>query len=139
MHEETGFAPFTLVYGRDANLPTSFPANPPDKTYTDYLQELFLKFDNVHSLAHERLLKAKEKYKKYYDRKSNPKFFKRGSQVYLEINNRENKKFSPYYEGPYVLEQLINERTALIRLNPTKTRIVHLDKLKLNSYPCMED
>ena len=139
VHEATGFPPFTLVYGKDANLPTIFSTNLPDNTYVKYLQGLFSKLDNIHSLAHDRLLKAKEKHKKYYDRKANPKYFKVGSQVYLEINERENKKFSPYYTGPYVLEKLIGERNALIRLGPTKTKIVHLDKLRLNAYPCIEE
>ena len=139
VHEATGFAPFTLMYGKDANLPTNFSTNLPDHTYVKYLQGLFSKLDNIHSLAHDRLLKAKQRFKKYYDRNANPKHFKVGSQVYLEINKRENKKFSPYYTGPYVLEELIGGRNALIRLGPTKTKIVHLDKLRLNAYPCMED
>ena len=82
---------------------------------------------------------AKEKYKKYHGRKANPKYFKVGNQVYLEINEREDKKCSPYYTGPYVLEKLIGERNALIRLGPIKTKIFHLDKLRLNAYPCIED
>ena len=135
VHEATGFAPYTLVFGKEASIPNSFVTNPPDGAYCDYLKDLFLKLDNVHSLAHERILKAKEKSKKYYDRKVNPKLFHEGHEVYLKVNLRKDK-FSPYYAGPYVLERLLGERNALIRLGPNKTKIVHTDQLKLATPPC---
>ena len=134
VHEATGFAPYILVFGKEASIPNSFSTNPPDSTYCGYLKDLFLKLDSVHFLAHERIRKAKEK-SKYYDRKINPKLFHEGHKVYLKVNLRKDK-FSPYYAGPYVLERLLRERNALIRLGPNKTKIVHTDRLKLAAYPC---
>ena len=73
IHEASDFAPHTLVFAQEASIPNSFATNSPDSTYCGYLKDLFLKLDNVNSLAHERIIKANEKYKKYYDRKVNPK------------------------------------------------------------------
>ena len=58
-----------------------------------------------------------------------------GSEVYLKVNSRKDK-FSQNYAGPFVLERLLGERNALIRLGPNKTKIVHTDRLKLAAYPC---
>lgn len=88
---DTGYAPYTLVFGKEAYFLASFPAGLPDRTYCDHLKELFSKLDNVHSQAHERLLIAKRKIKEYYNKKSNPKFFREGSQVYVKKEVRENK------------------------------------------------
>ena len=60
--------------------------NLPDNTYCSYLKDLFLKLDNVHSMAHERILKAKEKSKKFYDRKTNPRLFREGNEVYSTLS-----------------------------------------------------
>ena len=50
VHEGTGFAPYTLVFGREATFPSSFNENPPERTYVDYLRELFLKLDNIQQM-----------------------------------------------------------------------------------------
>ena len=97
-----------------------------------------MKLDNIHALAQERLKIAKERSKRYYDQKTNPKFFKEGEHVYLKINQRKDK-FDPYFSGPYILEKLLGERNALLRLGPNKTKIVHTDKLKLCAQPLVRD
>ena len=99
------------------------------------LKELFLKLDNIQSNAHERLQNAKKKSKKYYNLKANPKHFKEEVPIYLKKENRHEKKFDLYYDGPYVLEKLHGTRNAQIRISPNKTKIVYLDKLKLAVHP----
>ena len=131
VHEGTGFAPYTLVFGREAVIPSSFAERPPEKTYVDYLKDLFLKLDNIQANAQYRLQNAKEKSKIYYDQKVNPKHFKEGVPVYLKREIRHDKKFDPFFEGPYNIEKLLGTRNAQIKLGPNKTKIVHLDKLKL--------
>ena len=61
VHESTGFTPYTLVYGKEANIPTSFVKNVPSHTYVDYLIDLYQKLVDVQSQATERLNQAKEK------------------------------------------------------------------------------
>ena len=108
-----------MVFGKEASIPNSFATNPPDSTYCGYLKNLFLKLDKIHSLAHERIIKAKETSKKYYDTKMNPKLFRDGNEVYLKVNPRRDK-LSPYYSGPYVLEKLLGDGNALIRIGPNE-------------------
>ena len=135
VHEGTGFAPYTLVFGRDAVIPSSFAERPPEKTYVDYLKDLFLKLDNIQGNAQQQLQNAKEKSKIYYDQKVNPKNFKEGVPVYLKREIRDDKKFDPFFEGPDIVEKLLGTRNAQIKLGPNKTKIVHLDKLKLAAHP----
>ena len=83
VHESTGFAPYTLVFGNEANIPSSFVKEKPPLTYVQYLNDLFRKIHNLHSVAAQRINIAKEKSKKYYDQKSNPVNFNVGDSVYL--------------------------------------------------------
>ena len=92
VHESTGFAPYTLVFGRDAVIPSSFAERPPEKTYVDYLKDLFLKLDNIQANAQHRLQNAKEKSKIYYDQKVNPKHYKEGVPLYLKREIRHDKQ-----------------------------------------------
>ena len=134
VHESTGFAPYTLVFGKEANIPTTFAREKPPVTYIQYLNDLFRKLHSIHSEAGERINSAKEKSKKYYDQKANPDNFNVGDHIYL-LNEPRKTKFDQYYTGPYILEDLIGDVTALIRLGPTKTKIVHINKLKLAALP----
>ena len=67
VHESTGFDPYTLVFGKEANIPTSFAKEAPPLTYVQYLTNLFRKLHNIHSEANEKITTAKERSKKYYD------------------------------------------------------------------------
>ena len=46
---------------------------------------------------------------------------------------------SPHYTGPYKILQLLGETNAEIQLDSTKTKIVHLNKLKLAALPPNRD
>ncbi|XP_033221163.1 uncharacterized protein LOC117175565 [Belonocnema kinseyi] len=84
IHEATGFAPYTLVFGKEALIPNSFTLSQQEETYLGYLKNLCLKLDNVHAVAKDQLQLAKERSKKYYDHKANPKHFKKGENVNLK-------------------------------------------------------
>lgn len=137
IHEAIGYAPYTLVFGRKAQIPTSFSRDEAPKTYVQYLTDLLRKLHSIQSESYEKLKAAKEKSKKYYDLKANPEQFNVGDHVYLLKEPRQTK-FDSYYTGPYILEERIGHRNAKIRLGPGKLKIVHVDKLKLAAFPCNE-
>ena len=134
VHESTGFAPYTLVFGKEANIPTSFAKEATSLTYVQHLNDLFRKLYSTHSEASEKINYAKERSKKYYDLKANPQNFNVGDHVYL-LNEPRKTKFDKHYTGPYILEERMGYVNARIRLGPTKTKIVHIDKLKLAALP----
>lgn len=138
VHESTGFTPYTLVYGKEANIPTSFVKNAPPPTYVDYLIDLYRRLADVQSKATERLNQAKEKTKRYYDAKANPVNFKVGDMVLLLKKHKVNKlkdKLEQEYTGPHQIEQIIGNTNAYVRLAPNKYKMVHLNQLKLAALP----
>lgn len=94
VHEGTQYTPHELVFGKLARLPS---ANPPieknmDLTYLEYLIELYSKIYEIQGLAHENLVNAKLRYKRYYGRRLNVRTFKVGDNVYL-LKEPRTKKF----------------------------------------------
>ncbi|XP_033226019.1 uncharacterized protein LOC117178700 [Belonocnema kinseyi] len=73
---------------------------------------------------------------KYYDRTSHPQSFCVGSKVALKVEIRNDMKFDPFFEGQYVIEELIGEANAQIRVERTnKLKVVNLDKPQLVAHP----
>ena len=81
IHEATGFAPHTLVFGREANIPSSFARCKPEQTYSMYLDDLLKRLTETQSTAEQRLISAKWKSKRYYEQKLNMKPFRVGDVV----------------------------------------------------------
>ncbi|XP_070171358.1 uncharacterized protein [Polyergus mexicanus] len=68
-HTATGYTPFELVYGHQADLPTSLTRQPkPTYNYDDYAQELKERLRATSQLAKEHIKEKKIKAKKQYDK-----------------------------------------------------------------------
>ena len=134
VHEATGFAQHTLVFRKEANIPSSFTRNKPELTYIAYLDDLLRRLADTQSTVAKRLITAKWKSKRYYDHKLNVKTFRTGDLVYL-LKEPQTGEFNPQYTGPYKILQLLGETNAEIQLDSTKTKILHLNKLKLAALP----
>ena len=131
VHEGTKYPPYELVFGRIARLPSAHI--PIDEnleiTYQDYLTNLFNKIYDAQEDARKNLINAKERSKRYYDRRTNPQNFQIGSQVFL-LKEPTKGKFSDQYTGPHeVVEILPLNNVKIIVKN--KPRIVHINKLKI--------
>ena len=138
IHEATGFAPHTLVFGREANILSSFARGKPEQTYSMYLDDLLKRLTETQSTAERRLISAKWKSKRYYDQKLNMKTFRVGDVVYL-LKEPQVNKFNPQYVGPYEILQLVGETNAEIKVDANRTKIVHLNNLKLATLPPNRD
>jgi len=132
VHESTKYSPFQLIFGR---LPRTPASNPPleentDVTYTQYLTDLFNNLQDTQEDARENLIASKTRSKHYYDRRINPQNFQVGSHVFL-LKEPQKGKLSDQYTGPHtVLEILPNNNVKIQFFN--RTRIVHVDKLKIS-------
>ena len=73
-HSSTGEAPFYLVYGRDAHLPTALDFKVPTVKYpivaTEYAKEVSRELKRARAVAKDNIQKAQKNQKRHYDRKS---------------------------------------------------------------------
>lgn len=135
VHESTKYSPHELVFGKTARIPTSDPilSNDLCKTYTDYLTSLFDRLRDSQDAAKENLCQAKQRSKRYYDKKCNPQTFQRGNQVYL-LAEPIKGKFADQYRGPYEILEVLKNNNVKLAVSKNRTRIVHCDKLKKLRY-----
>ena len=106
--------PHTLVFGGEANIPSSFSRGKSELTYVKYLDDFLKKLNETQSTAAQRLLTAKWKSKKYYDQKLNVKNFSVRDQVLL-LKEPRSSKLDPQYSGPYAISQLLGNTNAEIQ------------------------
>ena len=94
-----------------------------------YLDELIFKLNDTQNRANARLLKTKERSKRHYNQKLNAKDLKVGEGVYL-LKEPQVRKFDEQYASRYKIIELIGDRNAKIDLGNSKSKIVHIDRLK---------
>ena len=83
VHEATNFTPHELVFGKLARFPSAFDVDQNTETYGNYLTELITRMTNIRNTAADHLNKAKERSKRYYDRRARPQQFKEGEYATL--------------------------------------------------------
>ena len=130
IHEGTHYSPYELIFGRMARLPSNEILDDEDQllTYDDYLTRLITHFHKIQTLAHQNLVTAKIRSKKYYDRKIHPQEFNVGDSVYV-LNEPKGGKFGNQYNGPYEIIEILEKGNAKI-LVKNKPRVVHSNKLR---------
>lgn len=116
-HSSTGEAPFYLVYGRDARLPTVLDFNVPAETYpivaTEYAKELSLELKRARKAAKDNIEKSQREQKKQYDRRSKECDLQVGDLVMLKVQPRF--KLDRSYKGPFTIQSLTTTN-AVIKL-----------------------
>jgi len=116
VHEGTRFTPHELIFGKTARAPSSDPPLEKEinETYTDYLASLFNRLRDTQELAHKNLTRAKERSKRYYDKRAKPQSFQRGERVYL-LKEPIKGKLSDQYTGPHVILEVLPNRNVSSR------------------------
>lgn len=130
IHSSTGYAPHTLVFGYDVELPTTIKNARPDYNYESYRHELLLQLKNAQKRAREMIVKRKEENKEHYDKKATDDLKLNKNDLVLLYNDTKKNKFDNNYSGPYRVEEVISRSVTKIRRG-NKSVIVHNDKLKL--------
>lgn len=130
VHEGTKHTPFELVFGKLARQPSYDPPadNEPSRTYGGYLVELATKLHDTQEIARNHLIAAKERSKKYYDRKVNAHEFNLGDCVYLQRGKKQGK-FGDHYTGPHEIIEIMRDGNIKIKIG-RETRIVHPNRLR---------
>ena len=99
----SGETPFSLLYGRDARVPTSLDFYQPVSSLpvleTDYAKELFAETKRAQQLAKQNIEKAQKAQKQQYDKHSHYSTISKGNLVMLKVEPRF--KLDRLYRGSY--------------------------------------
>jgi transposase InsO family protein len=144
-HESTGYTPYFLVHGTQPRWDVDFKFNRPDDkgeySPNDFASLLLDRLEGAHELAREQLQTTAVRLKDYYDRKVHVNRFNVGDIVYvlnLRMYPGRCPKWIRRYSDEAVVLKRINDVTYQVRGEQwtKKTRIVHVDKLKLKQAAC---
>lgn len=138
--DTTGFTPFFLLHGREAEttMDTLFPFQP-DDTQDDYVKQLITRVEEARQLARIRTLAAQEKDRQRYDDKHRPVAYSPGDLVWIFTPVRKvglSEKLLKRYFGPYrVIRRLSDVTYEVEDYEPSSKRqkrrdIVHVLRMK---------
>ncbi|UYV67035.1 K02A2.6-like, partial [Cordylochernes scorpioides] len=138
--DTTGFTPFKLIHGREAEttVDTLFP-NPHEDLQEDYSQKIASRVEETRQLARLETLKAREKDKARYDSKHEPMDYNVGDLVWIFIPIRKvglSEKLMKRYFGPYRVTRKLSDVTFEVEPvdQPTRRRqtrdLVHVLRMK---------
>ena len=144
VNRSTGFSPYCLLFGRDANLPLDIifgpPARedaPPGSTYGQYVQELKGRMKAAIEEARDGMKRAVSRQRQAYHGQA--KTFEVGTQVLLfcpPVKPGTSRKFASHWTGPWTIKRRLND--TMYELEPRmtwefrpKSLAVAVDRLKL--------
>ncbi|UYV60240.1 hypothetical protein LAZ67_1000522 [Cordylochernes scorpioides] len=138
--DTTGFTPFKLIHGREAEttVDTLFP-NPHEDPQEDYSQKIASRVEETRQLARLETLKAQEKDKARYDSKHEAMDYNVGDLVWIFIPIRKvglSEKLMKRYFGPYRVTRKLSDVTFEVEPvdQPTRRRktrdLVHVLRMK---------
>ncbi|UYV84721.1 hypothetical protein LAZ67_X003197 [Cordylochernes scorpioides] len=138
--DTTGFTPFKLIHGREAEITvdTLFP-NPHEDLQEDYSQKIASRVEETRQLARLETLKAQEKDKARYDSKHEAIDYNVGDLVWIFIPIRKvglSEKLMKKYFGPYRVTRKLSDVTFEVEPvnQPTRRRqtrdLVHVLRMK---------
>ena len=119
VHTSTGYTPFQLMFGRDARSPVSAlrekwtSEQKLPKAVDTYLTELTTRMVDAQEIVQETDSRAKEKSKKYYDRKTVEDSLSVGEEV-LFMSPTGTAGLVAAWEGPYTVLEKKGPLTYLI-------------------------
>ena len=139
-NNQTGFTPFFVNHGFEANLPgqttmSMVAQNMDDETLitpNSYCSETLQNFQKCFELVYQNLNSVTAKHTNVKDI---PQFFQVGEEVWLfspVLSTKTPKSFTEFWTGPYVITKVTNPVIVHIQhLNkPTKKGFVHVSRLK---------
>lgn len=132
-HDSTGYSPFFLLHGYEADLAIDATLN------TSYNESQF-SFEHIRyaqearRIANEVVAIGQQKAKERFDKARNHVEFKNGDLVYLRTPNRKvgrTEKLLPAYAGPYIVIRQTADNNYEICNSSGKSDIVNVERMKL--------
>ena len=138
-HSSTGYTPNMLMLGRELPMPLelefSRPLNDQDQRFPGpYLNQLKHTIQHSHQVARSNLGRAREKYKKQYDRRGRDARYTVGDQVWLHNPTRyigKSPKLQVFFDRiPYTIIKTLSDFIVVIRrISDKRERVIHVDHL----------
>ena len=114
-HFSSGETPFYLVYGRDANLPSSLSFAAPQVRYpaleTEFARELVKELKHARELARKSIQNAQRSQKQCYDRRAKDVKLHIGDLVMLRVEPKF--RLDRNHRGPYKIKSLTSTNAAI--------------------------
>ena len=136
VHEATGHAPFTLMFGRDFRLPLDIQLGLPTGR-TDAELNVGARLQIAWDLAQAATLQAQERSARYYNTGRNQVLFEPGQRVLLRqapADKAAAGKINPdVWQGPFMVHTRLSPVSYVISRNRRGTgnkETVHIDRLK---------
>ena len=125
-HSSTKFAPFTIVYGREARLPVDVEHSVNELPDQDIGQNGVIEFmeqmDTIRAAVFDSVSKnikdAQEQQKAAYDKRHSPELFAIDDRVLLKNlvrHDRKGGKFTERWTGPYQVAKVCGKNTYLLK------------------------
>jgi uncharacterized protein YsxB (DUF464 family) len=146
--ESTNSTPFRLTYGHDAVLPVEIMVQSirvqrqmeiPSEHYENLMMDELVDLDEERLQALDVLIRQKERVAKAYNKKVKYKAFNLGDLVWKVILPVDRKdrvfgKWSPHWEGPFKISQVLSNGAYEIQELTPEQRTVNMNGKYLKKY-----
>ncbi|EAL60315.1 hypothetical protein DDB_G0294336 [Dictyostelium discoideum AX4] len=124
VHTSTGASPFSMLYGREATIPSDLgtlnPFNNSATTNDNYVGKLEETINKSLEIAKTKIQESQTKQKQYYDGlKTRKNSISPGDYVLLKnqtVKEEELKKFRPSWIGPFKVVRILSNQTIQIQV-----------------------
>ncbi|KAM9985839.1 hypothetical protein ACTFIZ_002137 [Dictyostelium cf. discoideum] len=124
VHASTGSSPFSMIYGREATIPSDLgslnPFNSVVTTNDNYVGKLKETIKNSLDIAKTKTQEAQVNQKQYYDGlRTRKNSISPGDHVLLKnqtVKEDELKKFRPSWIGPFKVVRILSNQTIQIQV-----------------------
>eukprot|EP00731_Ephydatia_muelleri_P003311 Em0001g3311a len=140
VHEATKHTPFSLMFGREVQLPIDvmfgLPTGSGQPTNVPvYVKELRKWLSEAYERVRQHLSAEQKRHKLLYDTKVAGNPFVKGDKVWLHnaaVPRGYSKKLHRFWKGPYTVVDVLNNCVYKIKqdASPHKQHTVHFDRLK---------
>ena len=115
-HSSTGYSPNFMMFGRESAMPTEVAYGLPQGTTTvdqhSYVEDLLASLRKAHRIAFERMGRAAERQKRYYDAHTAPVLYEVGDQVWKFHPLKKpgiSPKLQSFWTGPWEVVRRISK------------------------------
>ncbi|XP_035742199.1 uncharacterized protein LOC118450499 [Vespa mandarinia] len=131
VHEGTLYTSHELVLDQLARTPNESIYNDlQNETYAHYLGTLNEQINKSQEAAKQNFINAKNRSKKYYDKKQRVVDFKVGNKVHFQKGSQKDK-FDDKYIGSFKIVEILSKHNINIRTD-IGDRVVHANRLKVD-------